>query len=85
MDTHLKYIIAGGICCGEGGPVLIVGIEFGWLGKLLGGLLGMPSFSPVIIWTYIIIGTISLIIGGILLLTGLLKYRQQNQMIYNKF
>jgi len=85
MDSHLKYIIAGAICCSEGGLLLFLGLEYGWLGKLLGELLDLHLFSPESIWTFIIIGTISLIVGGILLFIGVVKYRQQNKVIYAKF
>ena len=80
MNPHTKYIIAGGICCGEGGPFLIMGIEFAWIGKLL-GFTFLPS---ALLWAFIIIGTVSLIVGGTLLLVGLMKYRKQNQMLYGK-
>jgi hypothetical protein len=80
MNPHVKYIIAGGACCGEGGPFLIMGIEFGWIGKLL----DLSFFPPALIWTFIIIGTASLIVGGTLLLIGLMKYRKQNQLLYEK-
>jgi hypothetical protein len=80
MNPHTKYIIAGGAFCGEGGPFLILGIEFAWIGKLL----DLPLFLPVFIWTFIIIGAASLVVGGTLLLIGLMKYRKQNQMLYKK-
>jgi hypothetical protein len=80
MNQHTKYIIAGGICAGEGGPFLMIGVEFGWIQKIL----DLPLLPPAMIWTFIIIGTVSLIVGGTLLLIGLMKYRKQNQMLYEK-
>ena len=80
MNPHTKYIIAGGAFCGEGGPFLVLGVEFAWIQKLL----GLPLLPPALIWTFIIIGTASLIVGGTLLLIGLMKYRKQNQMLYEK-
>ena len=80
MNLHTKYIIAGGIFCGEGGPFLVIGLEFGWIGKLFDFLI----FPPALIWAFIIIGAASLIVGGTLLLIGLMKYRNQNQMLYGK-
>ncbi|MDD1777463.1 MAG: hypothetical protein LUQ65_04780 [Candidatus Helarchaeota archaeon] len=80
MDSHLKYIIAGGVVGGEGGTFLLLGVEFAWIQKLL----GLTLFSPVLLWIFIIIGTASLIVGGTFLLIGLIKYRKQNQMRYEK-
>jgi hypothetical protein len=54
MNPHLKYLITGDVFCAEGGPFLMLGIEYSWLGHLFG-----LSFLPIRIWAFIIIGTVS--------------------------
>ncbi|MHA1266311.1 MAG: hypothetical protein ACTSRS_13845 [Candidatus Helarchaeota archaeon] len=75
METHTKYIIAGGICCAEGGPFLLLGLLYGWLIHISQSIdPGMfPSSLSFWIVPFIIIGSISLAVGGTLLLIGLVK------------
>lgn len=81
METHSKYIIFGGIMCAEGGPFLFIGLMFGWLVRISEDL-GMGIFPTFMILPCIIIGAISLVIGGTFLLIGLIK-RNQVYKAYN--
>ncbi|NVM30939.1 MAG: hypothetical protein HWN65_19010 [Candidatus Helarchaeota archaeon] len=80
MDTHGKYLIAGLVVCAEGGGFLGVGLELAWAQRIL----GMYFFPEYAIWIMIIIGAVSLIIGGTLLLIGLVKYRNRDNIIWQK-
>jgi hypothetical protein len=67
MAGHLGYLIAGGVICGEGVPLLILGVMYRFI------FAGIPMLY--FLWNvFIIIGAISTVIGSILLISGMYKY-----------
>jgi hypothetical protein len=83
LRPYLKFLIAGGVLSGEGGSVLVSGLELLWTTPLMNSLSSMVSYMPpmgsMIAWEgigYIIAGIVSLIIGLPLLFTGVSRRKQ---------
>ncbi len=75
---YLKYLIAGGVVCGEGGSLLPAGLEFLFMSNILFG----SSFLGAMAITFVVIGSVSLCIGLPLLYKGVKERKLwlQNQL-----